>query len=181
MKNDINSLKKLFEYLKYELTSYGLGRNGSIFITYLICPKYRINVLLRIGEYLFNFKRTKIIRMLIINKLMIKYGIEINSSVHIGKGLKIIHFPGVVIHENVQIGNNFRVHNGVNIGSRGNGTIGIPTIGDNVFVGSGTKIVGDIIIGNNCKIGALSLINKDMPDNSIAYGIPCTIKFNKDD
>jgi len=180
LKNDINSLKKLYEYLKYELKSYGLGGNGSIFFTYLLCPKYRVNVLLRIGEYLYNFKRTKIIRLFIRNRLMIKYGVEIHSSVHIGKGLKIIHFPGVVIHENVQIGENFRVHNGVNIGTSGNGKIGIPKIGDNVYIGTGSKIIGGISIGDNCKIGALSLINKDIPSNSIAYGIPCIVKINKE-
>lgn len=174
----ISSLKVLFNYLKFDSNSYSLGGN-SIVLTFILVPKYRINFWLRINEYLYSKNGFKLVRLLIRNKLMVKYGIDIPSNVIIGKGLKIIHFPSIIVHENVIIGENCRINNNVNVGSIGNGKVGFPVIGNNVTIGASSKLLGDIKVGDNVLIGALSLVNKDIPDNSIVYGIPCKIKERK--
>lgn len=63
----------------------------------------------------------------------------------------------------------------VTIGDRG-GYGGAADIGDNVLIGAGAKIIGEITIGQNCRIGANAVVNRHMPDNSVAFGNPCVIK-----
>ena len=103
-------------------------------------------------------------------------GIEIHPSAVIGKGLLIDHGMGVVIGETAQIGNNCTIFHGVTLGGRGN-VIGKrhPTLGDNVFVGAGAKILGNIKIGNNVKIGANAVVLTDVPDNATAVGVPAQV------
>ena len=93
---------------------------------------------------------------------------------NIGPGLRIEHWGGVQLKAN--IGKNCRVHQHVIIGHIGGDKGGgIPTLGDNVYVGAGAKIFGDIKIGNNVKIGANAVVISDIPDNAIAVGIPAKV------
>lgn len=77
-----------------------------------------------------------------------------------------------MINEATIIGKNCLIFQGVTIGV---GTSGIPRIGDNVILSSGAKIIGGITIGNNVTIGANAVVTKDIPDNSIAVGIPAKV------
>ena len=95
---------------------------------------------------------------------------DIHYMADIGPGFHLVHFTDVHITP-CKIGKNAAILNGVTIGKKLWANVDI-SIGDNCFVGTGAKILGDCTIGDNVTIGALSLINCDIPSNSSAYGIP---------
>lgn len=100
-------------------------------------------------------------------------GIEIHPAAKIGPGLFIDHGAGVVIGETAEIGENVTLFHGVTLGATGNERDHKrhPTLRDNIFVGSGAKILGPITIGSNSKIGANSVVLRDVPENSTVAGI----------
>ncbi len=105
-----------------------------------------------------------------------KTGIEIHPGATIGEGLFIDHGMGVVIGETTIIGNNCLLYQGVTLGGTGKDKgKRHPTLGDNVMVGSGAKVLGPITIGNNVKIAANAVVLKDIPDNCTAVGVPARI------
>ncbi len=109
-------------------------------------------------------------------------GIEIHPGAKIGKGLFIDHGMGVVIGETAEIGDNVVMFHGVTLGGTGKGTgKRHPTVGNNVFIGSGAKVLGPINIGDNAKIGANAVVLKDVPNNATAVGIPAKIINSKND
>ncbi|MCK8827993.1 serine O-acetyltransferase [Natroniella acetigena] len=100
-------------------------------------------------------------------------GIEIHPGAKIGSGLFIDHGMGVVIGETTEIGDNVTVYQGVTLGGTGKETgKRHPTLGDNVMVSAGAKILGSIEIGNNVKVGAGAVVLKSVPDNCTVVGIP---------
>lgn len=100
-------------------------------------------------------------------------GIEIHPGAEIGGGLFIDHGMGVVIGETTEIGENVLLYQGVTLGGTGKEKgKRHPTIGDNVVIGAGTKILGAIKIGDNVKIGANSVVLHSVPENSIVVGVP---------
>jgi serine O-acetyltransferase len=107
-------------------------------------------------------------------------GISIPYSVKIGKGLYIGHFGGIYINEDVVIGENCNLSQGVTIGVGGRGEdSGCPKIGDRVFIGPGAKLFGAITVGNDVAIGANAVVIKNLPDTCVAVGIPAqVINFN---
>lgn len=112
--------------------------------------------------------------------LSILMGISIPRGAQIDKGLRIYHFGGIVINPRAIIGKNFSIHQGVTIGIK-NSIFDQVIIGDNCTIGAGAKVLGNIKIGNNVTIGANAVVMCDVPDNSIAVGVPCRIieKKNK--
>ena len=102
-----------------------------------------------------------------------KTGVEIHPGATIGKGVFIDHGTGVVIGETAEIGNNVTIYQGVTLGGTGlHKGKRHPTIGDNVMIGAGAKVLGAITIGNNSKIGAGSVVLRDVPDNCTVVGVP---------
>jgi serine O-acetyltransferase len=100
-------------------------------------------------------------------------GIEIHPGAKIGKGLFIDHGMGVVIGETSIIGDNVTLYQGVTLGGTGKEKgKRHPTLGNNIVVGAGAKILGDITIGDNSYIGANAVIIKDVPPNSTVVGVP---------
>ncbi|MBR1443795.1 MAG: serine O-acetyltransferase [Firmicutes bacterium] len=100
-------------------------------------------------------------------------GIEIHPGAVIGKGVFIDHGMAVVIGETCEIGDNVLIYQGVTLGGTGKETgKRHPTIGNNVMVGAGARVLGPINIGDNVKIGAGSVVLKDMHSNSTVVGIP---------
>lgn len=100
-------------------------------------------------------------------------GIEIHPGAMIGKGLFIDHGMGVVIGETSIIGDNVLLYQGVTLG--GTGLVKgkrHPTVGDNVVIGGGAKILGNVTIGDNSYIGANAVVIKDVPPNSTVVGVP---------
>jgi serine O-acetyltransferase len=100
-------------------------------------------------------------------------GIEIHPGAQIGRRLFIDHGMGVVIGETSIIGDDVTLYQGVTLGGTGkeHGKRH-PTIFDHVVVGSGAKILGNIIVGSNCRIGAGSVVLRNVPDNSTVVGVP---------
>ena len=107
-----------------------------------------------------------------------KTGIEIHPGAVIGKGLFIDHGHGVVIGETTIIGDNVTLYQGVTLGGTGKETgKRHPTLEDNVMVSVGAKVLGSFTIGEKSKIGAGSVVLKEVPPNSTVVGVPgCVVK-----
>lgn len=108
-------------------------------------------------------------------------GIEIHPGAKIGKGVFIDHGMGTVIGETAEIGDYCVLFHQVTLGGRGNerGKKRHPTLKNNVFVGAGAKILGPVVIGENTKIGADSVVLDSIPPNATAVGHPAVvIKIN---
>lgn len=102
-----------------------------------------------------------------------KTGIEIHPGATIGKGLFIDHGHGVVIGETAIVGDNVTLYQGVTLGGTGKETgKRHPTIGNNVMVSAGAKILGSFTVGENSKIGAGSVVLSEIPPNSTVVGVP---------
>lgn len=102
-----------------------------------------------------------------------KTGIEIHPGAQIGKGFFIDHGSGVIIGETTIIGDNVTLYQGVTLGGTGKEKgKRHPTIGDNVMISAGAKVLGSFTIGENSKIGAGSVVLKTVPPNSTVVGVP---------
>jgi serine O-acetyltransferase len=100
-------------------------------------------------------------------------GIEIHPGAKIGKGLFIDHGMGVVIGETAEVGDNVTIYHGVTLGGTGKEKgKRHPTVGDNVVIGAGAKVLGPIYVGSNARIGANAVVLTDVPANATAVGIP---------
>jgi len=103
-------------------------------------------------------------------------GIEIHPGAKIGQGLFIDHGMGVVIGETAEIGDNVTIYQGATLGGTGKDTgKRHPTIGNNVVISSGAKVLGPFKVGDNSKIGAGAVVLKEVPPNCTAVGVPARI------
>lgn len=128
----------------------------------------------KIGNKLHNLGLVNLAKFVsLVNRIV--FSTWIPSSAKIGNNFKVGYWGmGIVIHSNTQIGNNVTVAQNVTIG-RNFGDIKVPIIGDDVYIGAGSVIFGEIIIGNNVIIGSNSLVNKSIPDNCTVVGNPMKI------
>lgn len=100
-------------------------------------------------------------------------GIEIHPGAKLGRRFFIDHGMGVVIGETSEIGDNVTIYHGVTLGGTSwKKEKRHPTLGDNVVVGAGAKILGPIVVGENSRIGSGSVVVKDVPPNSVVVGVP---------
>jgi len=100
-------------------------------------------------------------------------GIEIHPGARLGPGLFIDHGMGVVIGETTETGENVTIYQGVTLGGTSLEKVKRhPTIGNNVVIGSGAKILGPFTVGDNSRIGSGSVVVKEVPPNSVVVGIP---------
>jgi len=100
-------------------------------------------------------------------------GVEIHPGATIGRRFFIDHGMGVVIGETAEVGDDVLMYHQVTLGGRSRGRFKRhPTIGNNVLLGAGAKIIGPIVIGDGSKVGANALVVKDVPPNSVVTGIP---------
>lgn len=107
-------------------------------------------------------------------------GIEIHPGAKIGKGLFIDHGMGVVIGETTEIGDNCLIYQGVTLGGTGKDKgKRHPTLGNNVMVGAGAKVLGPFKIGNNVKIAANAVVLEEIPDDCTAAGVPARVVRNR--
>lgn len=153
--------------------------------TYWIADKQRGTV----GEgkiYLHNLRRlqftkNRILRLLYkaTNRFFVTfYGLEISYKAKIGKGFYIGHPHCITVNPSVEIGEYCNIHRGVLIGQENRGKRkGTPKIGNYVWMGVNSTIVGNIKIGDDVLIAPNSYVNRDVPSHSVVFGNPCIIKY----
>lgn len=101
--------------------------------------------------------------------IKVLWGIEIPRTAQIGPGLYIGHYGGITVSSRAVIGRDCNLSQNITIGVSGAGAKrGAPTLGDNVYVAPGARLVGRITVGNNVKIGANAVIHRDVPNDAIA-------------
>lgn len=170
-----------FKFLvKSDLHRY-FGRSGRglllknlIFTSYIgvkytfwmrLCAYLRTHKILKYGVYQ--------LAKFILRRYIYKYGLSIPFTANIGSGFYISHFGGIFVHNRVTIGKNCNISQGVTIGRTNRGPReGHPRLGDNVYIGAGAKIIGQVEIGDNAAIGANCVVTKDVPDNAVVVGVP---------
>jgi serine O-acetyltransferase len=147
-------------------------------------PGFRYSTLLRVYGFLretawgrYGFRQTI---SLLLRRYSIRYGISISPDTKIGPGFYIGHFGGIVVNEAAVIGNNCNLSHGVTIGQLNRGpAAGCPTIGDNVYIGPGAKIVGRIHIGDGAAVGANAVVVNDVPPRTSVGGVPARVISDK--
>lgn len=126
----------------------------------------------RIAHFLYNCKLFFLARLISQIARFIT-GIEIHPGAKIGKCLFIDHGMGVVIGETAEVGDNCIIYHGVTLGGTGKDKYKRhPTIGNNVMIGAGAKILGPILIGDNSKIGAGAVVLHNVEKNATVVGVP---------
>lgn len=135
-------------------------------------PSFKVMLHYRLAHKLYVKKHFFLARW-ISQRAARRTGIEIHPGAQIGKGFFIDHGNGVIIGETTIIGDNVTLYQGVTLGGTGKETgKRHPTIGNNVMISAGAKVLGSFTIGDNCKIGAGSVVLEPVPPNSTVVGVP---------
>lgn len=176
----ITSKKELKIYLEKDLARYSfVNRKSHAFAKDNDFLLKKFIILLRKCEYFYNSK--KFFAYLLCkrrkNKLAHLLCLEIPINVF-GPGLLIYHGT-IVVNSSCSIGENCSLHGMNCIGNKGTSDTSCPVIGDNCEFGVGVNIIGGVKIGNNVIVSANSLVNKDIPSNTIAGGVPASVLKNK--
>ena len=129
-------------------------------------------ILFRLTSWFDKYLLTKIFAMVLCKVNAILCGAVIGKGARFGPGFVILHSVGIVINTRVRGGKNIYLESGVVIGETKRGC---PVLGNDIFVGSGAKIVGDISIGDNVTIGANAVVVKSVPDGVVVGGIPAKV------
>jgi serine O-acetyltransferase len=146
------------------------------FLRGLFIPGFRYMYLLRKASKCRKYSISWLFYTLLKQRYTFKYGYQIPTITDIGEGFYIGHFGTIVINGKAKIGRNCNIAHGVTIGQANRGKLkGCPTLGNNVWIGTGSVIVGNINIGSNVLIAPNSFVNVDVPDNSLVIGNPCKI------
>ncbi len=142
---------------------------------FLLYPSVHAMIMHRMAHALYKKKMLFTARLISqISRFMT--GIEIHPGAKMGEGILIDHGMGVVIGETAEVGNRVTIYQGATLGATGKDTgKRHPTVGDDVLIGAGTKILGPLNIGSNSKIGANSVVVKDVPNGATVVGIPAKI------
>ena len=166
----LTSIKNLYYDAKNIQQKDPAARN--IFEVILLYPGFHALFFHRIAHFFYNIKLFFIARL--ISQLTRFFtGIEIHPGATIGKRLMIDHGMGIVIGETAVIGNDCVIYHKVTLGGTGKEKLKRhPTIGNNVLIGAGAKLLGPINIGDHVKIGAGSVVLKSVEKNSTVVGVP---------
>ncbi len=163
----------MFANLKDDLKTYK-GDWGS--------QGFWVMVVYRFGRWRYTIKSALIRKPFsLLYKILYKFiqvitGIELPCEVRVGRNFRIDHFGGIIISGFASFGDNCVIRDGVTVGLRRIDDPVAPKIGNNVDIGTGAKVLGDIMIGDNMVIGANAVVLEAVPSNSIAVGVPATIK-----
>ncbi len=168
----ITSREELSYYLSQDAIALRCKRKNPKLVGDLI---WKFQIILRKTEY-FNhmYKKKKYYVLayswykLLFHKYSVKLGVSIPLNVF-GPGLSIAHYGTIVVNAAAKVGKNCRLQEGVNIGTT-NGSECAPQIGDNVFIGTGAKIIGNITIADDVAIGANAVVVKSITEKGVTYG-----------
>lgn len=167
-----------YEHLKECLRIEVINRSGEkkfswfkVLHRVIFSRKKRYYFWWRVANYSYSLstKRSRKIAGNINSNLRRKYGADISPAAHIGVGLKINHYVGIVIRAECTIGRGLNIRQNTTIGRKNSSGFGYISIGDNVDIGANSCIIGDIVIGDNVVIGAMSFVNKDIPAGMVVY------------
>lgn len=167
----------MFKKLRYDIQAIrerdpAAKSNAEVFFCY---PGLHVLIYHRIAKFFYRHNHKLLARM-ISQYARRRTGIEIHPGATIGKGLFIDHGMGVVIGETAEIGDNCTIYHGVTLGGTGKETgKRHPTIGNNVFIGAHSQLLGSFTVGDNVKIAAGSVVLEDIPANCTAVGSPARI------
>lgn len=162
--------KDVNEDIKAVLTRDPAARNG---LEVLLCyPGVWALIFHKMAHWLHNHRMKLPARMLSqLGRFLT--GIEIHPGASIGRRCVIDHGMAVVVGETAEVGDDVTIYQGVTLGGTGKDTgKRHPTIGNNVVISTGAKVLGPFKVGNNCKIGAGSVVLEEIPDNCTVVGIP---------
>ncbi|AUF96447.1 serine acetyltransferase [Pseudomonas sp. 02C 26] len=166
----------MFDKIRADLQAYGgdWGAQG-----------FWVMLVYRFGRWRYGV-RPALLRKLfsLIYKVLFKFvqiitGIELPCEVVVGRNFVIDHFGGIVISGYARFGDDCRIRNGVVVGLKNVSEPIAPIIGNNVDIGAGAKVLGNIRIGNNVVIGCNAVVLIDVPDDALAVGVPATVKLKK--
>ena len=147
----------------------------SVLEVILLYPGFHILVYHRIAHWLYEHGHFFLARW-VSQHGRHKTGIEIHPGAQIGRCLFIDHGMGIVFGETCEIGDNCTIYHGVTLGGTGKDTgKRHPTLGNNVLIGAGTKVLGPVYIGDNARIGAGSVVLCNLPANCTAVGVPAEV------
>lgn len=162
-------------YVQQDLKAYGLEHASFYNYWWMDCLRFQLR--LRKIEYLHNtcrrnpLKRLCLIVLEVVNhRLSTRLGFTIPKNVF-GPGLCIVHYGTIVVHPDVRVGSNCRLHPSSCLGDYN----GVPRLGDNVYIGPEAKIFGAVVLGNNVAVGANSVVNKSFGDNVTLAGAPARV------
>jgi serine O-acetyltransferase len=160
-------------YIRVNKTNRNHFRNyGLFFSLFLMDTGFRGILLHRIVHSFCSESRFRLYTAYFFYRILTS--IEISPRAQIGHGLFFPH-PQCIVIGNAILGDNCTVYHGVTIGAKLPFHEEYPKIGDNVYIGKGSTILGDVSIGNNVTIGANSMVLEDIPDNSVVIGNPAKI------
>ena len=166
--------------IKADLFRYTNSSGNKAFLKAWRSPCFRFLVFFRMVTLSKKFSIKWIFSFPFYRRLFLKYGIQIPTSVKIGKGLLLPHFGGIVINSGTVIGENCTILQNVTFGNtKGGKNAGSPKLGSKVYVGPGALIVGAIEIGNDVMIVGNTFVNMDVPSNSIVIGNPSKIIYKE--
>lgn len=167
------------KFIKADLYRY-TGSKNKFLKTFFLTPGFRFTWFLRKAKQYKNLFIINYFFRFFVRYYQLKFGFQISYRTEIGSGLYIGHYGTIVIAETAKIGNNCNINHGVTIGKTSRGKLkGSPIIGNDVWIGAYSTLVGRIIIGNNVLISPGALVNFDVPSDSLVIGNPGQIKANK--
>ncbi len=159
----------------------GLGEKARIALN---TPGLHAVLLYRVGAWVRRNVRSPVVRLplaivlAVLRKLCsLVYGIEIDAAAEIGPGLYVAHRGGIFIGP-ARIGRDCNVAHNVTIGMRSDGTAGLPTIGDRVWIGTGSVLFGPVTVGDGATIGPLTVVARSVPPRAMAMGNPMRVVQN---
>lgn len=169
------------DYKKYK--KYGGTFFGIVFLTqgFWAIFQYRVAncIYLKVKWKVFKFPLL-IFALLWQKNIEIFTGISIPYTVKIGHSFYIGHFGGIILNSNVIIGDNCNISQGVTIGVSGTGdNRGTPILGNEVYIGANSVVVGKIVLGDNTIVGACSMVKSSFKENSVVLGVPAVLISQK--
>lgn len=171
-------IKSKSDYLRYlEHDRLALGEKKNV-LRFLFSDRWKFQRRMRRLEYVTNCKFPIFLRVLHQYRYLrisqkMGFSIPINTF---GPGLSIAHRGTIAVNGGARIGKNCRLHACVNIGTEAGKDDIAPRIGDNCYIGPGSKLFGDIVLGDNVVVGANAVVNKNFPDgNCTLGGVPARV------